>query len=313
MKATADQDNVIPVSPGITPQVRNERSIGTILIHAGRLTLENAERILHLQREKGIRFGDAAIQLGLLTQADVDFALARQFDYSYLVRGESAVSESIVNAYAPFSPQGQTFSALRGELMLRWFDNEPARKALAIISAEHGDGRSFITANLAVSFSQLGQKTLLIDADMRNPCQHCLFGIDNRNGLTSALASRQSIESLIHQIPGLLGLSVLPAGAMPPNPLELLARPLFPQLLAELSQQYDVILLDTPATSEFADAQAIAVRAGAALIVARKNATRIWRVRGISDTVSHASATVIGAVLNDFDGREEKNNRRSAT
>ncbi|MGH8743447.1 MAG: chain length determinant protein tyrosine kinase EpsG, partial [Burkholderiales bacterium] len=97
-----------------------------------------------------------------------------------------------------------------------------------------------------------------------------------------------------------LDLSVLPAGAPPPNPLELLARPIFAQLLKELLQKFDVILLDSPATAEHADAQILAVRAGAALIVARKNATRMWQVRGVSDTVTQASAIVIGSVLNDF-------------
>lgn len=299
MKTAADQGSVIPAAVGGSPP-RVERSIGTLLIHAGRLTLEDAERILFQQREHGQRFGDAAIQLGLLTQADIDFALARQFDYPYLIRGESKVSESLVAAYAPFGPQGQIFSTLRSQLMLRWFDNEPIRKAMAIISAGRGEGRSYIAANLAVSFSQLGQKTLLIDADMRNPVQHQLFGIDNRNGLSAALAGRIDLQSVIQHVPGLLGLSVLSAGAQPPNPLELLARPLFPQLLAELAHQFDIILLDTPPTAECADAQTISVRAGAALIVARKNATRVWHVRGVSDTVSHASASVIGTVLNDF-------------
>lgn len=299
MKTAADQGNVLPAAVGGSPP-RVERSIGTLLIHAGRLTLEDAERILFQQREHGQRFGDAAIQLGLLTQADIDFALARQFDYPYLIRGESKVSESLVAAYAPFGPQGQIFSTLRSQLMLRWFDNEPIRKAMAIISAGRGEGRSYIAANLAVSFSQLGQKTLLIDADMRNPVQHQLFGIDNRNGLSAALAGRTDLQSVIQHVPGLLGLSVLAAGAQPPNPLELLARPLFPQLLAELAHQFDIILLDTPPTAECADAQTISVRAGAALIVARKNATRVWHVRGVSDTVAHASASVIGTVLNDF-------------
>lgn len=299
MKTAKDQGNLLPAAAN-NNATRSERSIGTLLIHAGKLTLEEAERILFLQREQGLRFGDAAMQLGLLSQADIDFALARQFDYSYLIRGDSNVSESLVTAYAPFGPQGQTFGTLRSQLMLRWFDNEPVRKAMAIISAGRGEGRSYITANLAVSFSQLGQKTLLIDADMRNPVQHDLFGLDNRSGLSAALAGHADPMALIQPVPGLLGLSVLPAGAQPPNPLELLARPLFPQLLAGLSQQFDIILLDTPSTEECADAQTIAVRAGAALIVARKNATRVWHVRGISDTVAHASASVIGTVLNDF-------------
>ena len=131
------------------------------------------------------------------------------------------------------------------------------------------------------------------------PCQHALFGLDNRGGLSAVLSGRRGLEAL-QRIPGLLDLSVLPAGVVPPNPLELLAQPLFPQLLKELHPEFDVILLDSPATAECADAQTVAVRAGAALIVARKNVTRMWRVRGVSDTVVQASATVVGTVLNDF-------------
>lgn len=279
---------------------RTTHSIGTILIQAGRLTLENAESILRHQREHGARFGDAALQLGLLTQTDIDFALARQFDYPYLVHGESAVSKSVISAYAPFSPQGQALSALRGQLMLRWFDTEPERTALTIISAERSDGRSFIAANLAVTFSQLGQRTLLIDADMRNPSQHSLFGLGNATGLSSVLAGRSQPEAAIHHILGLPDFSVMPAGAPPPNPLELLARPMFSRLLKDLVRGFDVILLDSPCASEHADAQSIALRAGAAVIVVRKNTTRSWHVRGVSERMTHASATVLGAILNDF-------------
>lgn len=280
--------------------LRGEASIGSILIHEGRLTRESAELIVKLQREQGLRFGDAALQLGLLTPADIEFALSCQFDHSYLKQGESTVSESVVTAYMPNSPQAQAISALRTQLMLGWYDNDDSEKSLAIISAERGEGRSYITANLAVVFSQLGLKTLLIDADMRNPCQHILFGLDNRSGLSAMLSGRGGNEPLIQPIDGLFNLSVMTTGALPPNPLELLARPLFPQLLNELSQEYEVILLDSPPSSEYPDAQTIAVRAAAALIVAKKNAARAWKVRGVSKAISHASAKVIGTVLNDF-------------
>ncbi len=300
MNVAMEQGNVIPVQAGGTAVGHRERSIGTILIQAGKLTLEKAEQILHLQREQGLRFGDAAIQLGLLTQADIDFALSRQFDFPYLARGESKVSESVVAAYAPFSPQVQALGALRGQLMLRWFDTDPDRTALAIVSAERNDGRSFITANLAVTFSQLGQRTLVVDADMRNPSQHILFGLGNSAGLSSVLSGRLGPEAAIHSILGLPDLSLMPAGAPPPNPLELLARPQFPRMLKELVRGFDVILLDSPCASEHADAQTIAVRAGAALIVVRKNATRSWGVRGVSERMTHASATILGSVLNDF-------------
>jgi receptor protein-tyrosine kinase len=293
-------DKLIPASEGNTASHGNVRSIGTILIHAGRLTFEDAERILQLQRDKGMRFGDAATELGLLTQDDIEFALARQFDYPYLVRGESNISEQVVAAYAPFSPKALAISALRGQLMLRWFDETVSGKALAIISAERGEGRSFVVANLAVSFAQLGQRTLLIDADMRNPSQHALFGLENRSGLSAILSGRSKHPAELRRIAGLTDLSVLTAGVQPPNPLELLARPPLPQFLRELVEEFDVVLLDTPCASESADAQTVAVRAGAAIVVVRKNASRLWEVRGMSETVTHASTNVLGSVLNDF-------------
>jgi protein-tyrosine kinase len=293
------QGNVISASARTVSPDKGGTSMGAVLIDAGRLTARDAEQILLLQRQQGLRFGEAGLRLGLLKQADIDFALSRQFDYPYLVRGTSAVKESVIAAFEPRHPLVERVRELRTQLILRWFSGDPARKTLAIMSAARGEGRSFIAANLAVLFSQLGQRTLLIDADMRNPCQHELFGLQNRIGLSALLSGRGGAE-VIQRVPGLLNLSVLPSGTLPPNPHELLARPVFARLLHQLAEQLDVILIDSPATSESADAQLIAVRAGAALIVVRKNASRAWRVQGVSDDVSDARATLVGAVLNDF-------------
>ena len=98
------------------------RSIGAILIDTGRLSAENAERILRLQKEQGKRFGDAAIELGLLNEDDIRFALSSQFDYPYLLAGDNSLSQELVAAYKPFSPAVEQLRALRSQLMLRWFD-----------------------------------------------------------------------------------------------------------------------------------------------------------------------------------------------
>lgn len=278
---------------------RPDRSIGSILVEAGRIKPEDAQRIARLQHERSLRFGEAGRSLGLITEADIEFALSRQFDYSYLKPGESRVSEEVVAAYAPFTSQTESLRALRSQLQLRYFDNDPARKALAIVSAARDEGRSFIAANLAVLYAQLGKRTLLVDADMRNPRQHALFGLDNRAGLSAVLSGRAGPETVQH-IPALPHLSVLPAGAVPPNPLELLSRPIFAELLHQLAMQLDVILLDSPPAAVAADAQIVAVRAGAALIVARRGATRLWRVQGVSESVVQAKSTIVGSVLNDF-------------
>lgn len=266
---------------------------------AGKLTAEDAERILRVQREQGLRFGDAAIQLGIITQADVDFAISRQFDYPYLLQGQSEVSAKLVAAYAPFTAPVEALRALRSQLMLRWFDIDAAHKALAVVSAEHNEGRSFIAANLAVVFSQLGERTLLIDADMRNPSQHELFGFENRAGLSALLSNRTGLDA-VQRVPSLRDLSVLPAGARPPNPQELLARSQFTDVLSELTDKFDVVLLDTPAVTEYAEAQTIGARAGAALIVARKNVTPMLKARRVVEDLTHAKVTVVGTVLNHF-------------
>jgi chain length determinant protein tyrosine kinase EpsG len=276
-----------------------ERSIGAILIQADRLKPEEAEQILRLQREQGLRFGDAAMQLGFLTQGDIDFALSRQFDYPYLQPGESNVSEDVIAAYRPFSPQVETLRGLRTQLMQRWSADGPVRKALAIVSEARKEGRSFIAANLAVVFSQLGERTLLIDGDLRNPSQHKLFGVDNRVGLSELLSSRAGIEA-VQSIPSFLNLSMLPSGALPPNPQELLARPRFKELLHELAVDRDVILVDCPAAADIADSQTIAQRTGAALIVARKGSARMKRVQALCDNLIQSRAVVVGAVLNAF-------------
>ena len=276
-----------------------ERTIGAILVGSGALSRADVERILALQHEKGGRFGEAGRALGLIEQRDIDYALSRQFDYPYLRRGESRVSPSLVAAYEPAHPQVEALRALRSELMLHWFNDDAAHKSLAIVSEARGDGRSHIAANLAVVLSQLGGRTLLIDADLRNPAQHALFGLENRIGLSALLSGRAGAEA-VQRVPGLGSLSVLPSGAAPPNPQELLARPSFGVLLDRLAEHVDFILIDTPPAAESADAQTVAARARAALFVARRNHSRLWRLQAIAESVARTRTAVLGAVLNDF-------------
>lgn len=274
------------------------RPIGAILMDRGLLTPEGAESILKLQRETDLPFGDAAVQLGLLTEGDVQFALSQQFDYAYLpLTGDKPVSEELVAAYRPFSHEVEGLRAIRSQLMLRWFDKEKGHKALAILGSSNGEGRSFLAANLAIVFSQLGERTLLIDADMRAPRQHQLFKLDNRVGLSSLLGGRTNGNTIV-PVTAFSSLAVLTAGPLPPNPQELLGRPTFGQLLQTVEADYDVILIDTPAAAGCADASLIAIRAGAALVVARRNETRVAAFAGLTKSLAGAGVTVVGSVLN---------------
>jgi receptor protein-tyrosine kinase len=185
--------------------------------------------------------------------------------------------------------------------MLRWFNGDPMHKVLAVVSPGHNEGRSFIAANLAIVFAQLGEHTLLIDGDLRaSPArgQHALFKLSKNAGLSSILADRAGLEAA-QQIPGLPGLAVLSAGAVPPNPQELLGRPSFGQLLLKASEQFDVIIIDTPAGSAYADVEIIASRAGAALMVARKNINLLNNTTALTRRLQDCGVALVGSVLND--------------
>jgi receptor protein-tyrosine kinase len=146
---------------------------------------------------------------------------------------------------------------------------------------------------------------LLVDADMREPRQHFLFYLENQIGFSTLLAGRSREEAIV-RIPDLAGLSVLPAGPTPPNPLELLNRLNFDEFMIQAKNAYDVIIVDTPAMSTGEDAAMIAVRTGAAVAVARTGSTHVAAfsdmVRGLMD----AGVAIVGSVLNDVPQKKKK-------
>jgi protein-tyrosine kinase len=274
-----------------------DSSMGALLIDAGKLTLENTERVLRAQKELGVRFGEAAMRLGLVSDDDIQQALARQFAYPYLQRGEANLSPRLSAAYEPFSPQVESLRAVRSQLMLRWFGR--GRHALAIAGAEAGDGGAMFAANLALVFSQLGEQTLLVDANLRNPRQHEMFALKPRQGLSDLLAGRADLD-VIQPVPSFADLSVLPAGTLPPNPQELLLREGFRNLHAQLESRYDVVLYDLAPFTAGADALAVAGRAGGVLLVACKHRTRIASIGRMAEQMAEAGAEVVGSVLVEF-------------
>ena len=287
------------VSIGTPP--RATRALGAILVDSGQLTPEEAERVLVYQRTHNLRFGEAAVRLGLISEAEVQFALSRQFAYAYLrkVPGEKrGLSDEIVAAYQPFSARVEQLRAIRSQLMLRWFDRAEERQVLTIVGAERGEGRTYLAANLAVVFAQLGERTLLVDADMRSPRQHLLFSLENRTGFSTMLAGRLREDAIV-RIPDLAGLSVLPAGPTPPNPLELLNRLNFEEFMIGVRGLYDVIIVDTPALTVGEDAAMIAVKTGAAVAVARSGSTRVAAFTDLVQGLMDAGVAVVGSVLNE--------------
>jgi receptor protein-tyrosine kinase len=276
------------------------RTIGSILVTAGRLTVPHVDEIRRLASANKLRFGEAGLKLNLLTQEDIEFALARQYNYPILRRGDAlgGVSDELIAAYDPDSAAVEGLRGIRSRLLLQP-QREPAHAALAIVSAERGEGRSVFAANLAIVFAQTGARTLLIDADMRNPRQHELFRLPNETGLSALLSARTGMD-VIQTIHPDLRLFVLTAGIKPPNPQELLSRSTFEALLARCAEQFKIVIVDTPATADTADAQVIAARAGAALIVARRHRTHRSRLTTASQCLVQSGVKLVGSVINDF-------------
>jgi len=277
-----------------------DQSMGDILIDLGKLGHEDVDQIIYYQREKGLYFGEAAVELGLVDQEDILQALSTQFGYTY-DRNQESLSTEMVMAYSPFGGQAEEFRTIRAHLLSTWLTVE--RKVLAVVSPESDEGRSYVAANLAMSFSQLGRSTLLIDANLREPRQHEIFNFTRRIGLSMLLAGRikmEDLDDLPDQISNFQYLSVLGCGAIPPNPTELLSSNSFSLILKVLKKYFDVIIVDTPPATYQADLLSIASVAGSALLVARGGHSKMENTKNLISTLTRADVDVVGAVLNQF-------------
>lgn len=276
--------------------IRAEANIGKLLQEAGKLQPHDLERVLKLQQDENLRFGEAAQRLGLVTEADIREALSQQFEYPYVPVGEPGFGLRLAAASAPYGKEAEALRSVRAELLLRWFKD--GRKTLAIGSARADEDASLLAANLAVLFAQMGRKVLLVDADMRTARQQGIFNLDNSMGLSDILAGRvPSVQ--VRTVKPFQTLSILPAGSPPPNPAELLARPAFGALLAGLESSYDVILVDTTPSQIAADFQLVAARVGGMLIATRRNVGRLSPLVELKDKIVMTGAQIVGAVVLD--------------
>lgn len=273
--------------------------MGQAFVNANKLTQEEVTRIVQLQQRKRIRFGEAAIHLGLLTEDDVHEVLAQQFNYQTTVKpgkgSRKKVSSRLLISHSPHSPEAEAIRRFRAELLLRIEDNECL--VIALFSANSHEGKSHLCASLAIAFSQLNIKTLLIDANLRKPAQHNFFHLQNSTGLSTMLAGRTlHTLDLSHQITN--HLSVLTAGPKPPNPSEILSAPNLTDLLEKFRSEVKIIIIDTPPTSVGPDAQIIGPQAGNTVLVCRKDQTSTEELRKAFRNMESTSAKIIGTFLN---------------
>jgi protein-tyrosine kinase len=276
-------------------------SLGDILRRTKGLSAEEVKQALDYQSNHGVRFGEAVVALGLAKPEDVLWALAQQFHYPYNPQSDQKLHDELVVANDPFSEQVEAFRDLRSQLIpfMMGGERQNHRHAVAVVSAEVGDGKSFIAANLAIAFSQLPGRTLIIDADLRTPRLHDVFGIETGVGLSGILAGR-SEPNVIKPVEHLPNLYMLPAGVMPPNPAELLQRASFSLLMRELLEKFDYVLVDTPAASHGSDARVIAAHCGACMVIGRKNKTRTPAIQSLVKQLTKSTVKISGVLMNEY-------------
>jgi capsular exopolysaccharide synthesis family protein len=185
---------------------------------------------------------------------------------------------------------------LRSQLLLRWFGQSAM---LAVVGAHAADDAATLAANLAIVMAHLGEQTLLIDADMRSPRQHELFGLEPEAGLADVLQNCDLCDTALTPIAAVPKLHVLCAGAVPANPQELISRTPFTYLTKTLPDRFSAVIVVTPPVLRYADAQIIAARTRGCLLVTRRHRTRLADVARVKARLEPAQTTLVGGVIRE--------------
>jgi receptor protein-tyrosine kinase len=301
------------------PQMASDQAIADALVLLYKLPDEAIQSIHQAKRALGLDFQEAALHTGLVTQRELDEAielLRRQNQHEGRGIIEEALrrrpssrelivwqgerlrpGKELILAHDPYCERSETIRSLRTELLMRT-QGRRSSGAFAILSACAGEGRSQLAAELAIAFAQLGSRTLLVDADLRRPRQHLLFGADNSLGLAQALVDGSSPR--LYGIEGLPQMALLPSGVLPPNPLELLSGNRFERAVTEWRRSYEFVVIDTPPVSKFSDGPAVASVAGNIVVLGRTNSTSFSMFTEMRRKLDTTNAWVVGAVMNSF-------------
>lgn len=206
-------------------------------------------------------------------------------------------SDRLIVAHDPYDPRYEKIRALRTELLLRRESTDRA-DIIALLSPCPGEGRSLLSAELAIAFAQMGRPTLLVDADLRRPQQHLLFGTDNRQGLSQAI--EYGTKPQLHSVRGLARMSVLTAGEVPANPLELLSSNVFASMIEDWRDNFEFVVIDTAPVKHFSDGLAVASLVGRVLTLSRAQRTPYRDMQDMLRRLAATRSQILGAVISHF-------------
>lgn len=197
----------------------------------------------------------------------------------------------------PRSPAAEAYHTLRTNLTFAALDRPI--ETLVVTSPAPDAGKSVVLANLAVTLAQGERRTILVDADLRRPTLHEIFGVSNERGLTTIFVEEKALENLPLVETGVQNLWLLPSGPLPPNPADLLGSRKMEQAVAALKAQADVVLFDVPPVVAVTDAVVLSAKVDGVLLVVSAGRTRREHVQRAKELLERVHARIVGAVLND--------------
>jgi capsular exopolysaccharide synthesis family protein len=281
------------VEPAVTPgaPVRPRTSVNAMLGAFAGLLLAAALALVFEYLDDTVKTAeDVEAAAGLSTLGGV----------ARFPRARSA-RQGLIAASTHRTAAAEAYKVLRTNVQFSTVD-QPAR-TLLVSSANPGEGKTTTSANLAVAIAQTGQRVVVVDADLRRPSLHRVFGLGNQAGLTNALLSRdQDLSAFIQRTP-IENLAVVTSGPLPPNPSELLSSRRLDGVLDALRKQADIVIFDSPPTLAVADATILAAKTDAVMLVIDAGRTRAMALQRAQEALSRSKTRILGAVLNKLTER----------
>ncbi len=209
-----------------------------------------------------------------------------------------AINERLVCHLKAKSPIAEAYRTMRTNILFSAPENP--KHVIMITSSGPKEGKSTSVSNLAITFSQMGTKTLLIDGDLRRPMVHKLFNIEKSVGLTNVLVGKTSLAETVRQIDELPNLDILTCGIIPPNPSELLGSVKMKNLLSHARNEYGMIFIDTPPIIAVTDPSVLSPLVDGVVLVIRSGVTQREAVVRAIDQLRRVEAPMLGILLNDL-------------
>jgi exopolysaccharide transport family protein len=285
----------VPVEPNIPRNLSFALVLGVISGLGLAFLLENMDNTVRTPEQAQALSGLPS--LGMIPQGSKTTTHGSASNRLALTSSKEAVET--VTQVRPQSQMAESYRALRTSLLLSNLGAPP--KVIMVTSARPQEGKTTTSINTAIVLAQKGVRVLLVDADLRRPSVHKTLGMGPRSGLSNVLTGSATLQQTITISPLVPNLFILPAGTPPPNPAELLASSNMRDLIAELREQFDHIVLDTPPTLSVTDAVVLSPRADATILVIRSGHTTKQALRRSRDILMQVNAHVAGVLLNAVD------------